>query len=127
MRDPSGHRPPSPRAFPCRGEVFGTRDCNSTWLKSSWSSAQAVPSLAPVARITLAVAALQRWARGLRLLEDKAGLSLMQLVPLQLCLEAQPEDVMMAAWGLCLQREDSPRHQLRGVQEGAGGAGHQEI
>lgn len=51
----------------------------------------------------------------------------MQLILLQPCLEAQAEVVLMAPWVLCLQREDSPCHQLRGVQKGSGGAGPQEI
>lgn len=127
MRVPSCHQRPSPRALACREEVFGTRDFNSMWPKSSWSSAPAVSSLTHLAGIFLAVAAFWRWVRGPRLLEDKARVSLMHLNLLQPHLEAQPEDVLKAAWVLCLQREDSPRHQLRGVQEGAGGAGPQEI
>lgn len=97
------------------------------WLKSSWSSAPAVSSPTHLARISLAVAAFWRWARGPRLVEDKARVSLMHLNLLQPHLEAQPEEVLTAAWVLCLQREDGPRHQLRGVQEGTGGAGPQEI
>lgn len=52
---------PNLRALPCT-LVFGNRDFNSTRLKSSWSSAPAVPS-----PTHSAVAEFERWVRGLRL------------------------------------------------------------
>lgn len=50
------------------------------WLKSSWSSALAVPGPTHSAGIALAVAVFRRWARCPRLVEDKAGVSMMQLI-----------------------------------------------
>lgn len=51
---------PSPRALPCT-LVFGNRDFNSMWLKSSWSSSPAV--LSPTHS---AVAEFQKWVRSPR-------------------------------------------------------------
>lgn len=62
-----GHTPlltpaPSPRALLCT-MVFGNRDFNSMWLKSSWSSASAVPS-----PTHSAVAEFQKWVRDPRVI-----------------------------------------------------------